>query len=315
MSLPIGFSSVSESKALDIGFGTKVYFTLIYKYEHDMLDPTHNPNDMSEYTESFIYGVDPDISSNLLAASFNLPPWAMDGTFSYTVSLQLIRNPFRIGELDRLFLQSSNIKKTMANINVSNYRLTEYKHYQNWIPDGDDSWNHYWNRNGQWYGGKDETLANNADRGGATLGLFGITNNMTNDGCESQLLTAGSAGGGTLKSDVPSSADISDLVQKYNDGKNNYIFFDYLLLPPNDADIDPSSLSNIHDSLRKLMPVLVSNHFVMSFDGRWDGFGDCISRTWTWDSTGISDGLAVLTMDDYTLPSYSRMPYECPIAM
>lgn len=314
MSLPIDFGSIPSIQTDNVGLGTKVYFSLLYKYEHDLLDQTHNPNNMDEYTEYFLTGVDPDISSNLLAACFNLPPWNPAGTFTYSCSLHLIRNPFRIPQLDRLFLQTSNINNAIANVNVANYRLTEEQDFQNWIPDGDDSWNRYWNRNGQWYGGKSIMLSDGADRGNATLGLFGITKNITNDGCESILLSTNSTGG-SLKSDVSCLADITGLAQKYNDFKNNYMFFDNIMLPPNNQDIDPSSISNIRDSLRKLMPVLCTQNYTMSYDGRWDGFGDSINRTWTWDSTGISDGMASLNMDNYTLPTYSRMPYESPVAM
>lgn len=314
MSLPIDFGSVPSIQTDNVGFGVKCYFTLMYTYNYDVWDSNHSPADINEYTESFICGVDPDISSNLLTANFTLPPWAMNGTFQYTVSLHLIRNPFRIPQLDRLFLQTSNIVNAVANINAANYRLSEYQTFQNWIPDGDDSWNRYWNRNGQWYGGKSITLADNANSGNATLGLFGITKNITNDGCESILLSTNSTGG-SLKSDASCCMDITGLAQKYNDYKNNYMWMDYLLLPPNNQNIDPSSMSNIRDSLRKLMPVLVSQNYNMVYDGRWDGFGDCISRTWTWASTGISEGMASLNMNDYTLPIYSRMPYESPVAM
>lgn len=315
MSLPLSFNTVYN--ALDYGFGTKVYYTLRYKFDYGIADRNHDPNDLSNYSETFLTGIDESISHNSLSGDFILPPFSADGTFVYTVSLSLIRNPFRCSQLDRLFTTDSKcIDVAKCNMTVSNFAKTEYFNEQNYYDPNDNSWNRFFQvaANGLWYGGRNTITE--SDAGTASLGLFGITKDTNSNGCESILLSTKSSGG-SCKSGVASASDITDLTQKYFDSRNQYMFYDYWLIPPNNG-IEVETTTNIRDSLRKLVKILVSQNYNITWVNEldsWWGFGSAVSRLWTWDSIGISNGLAKMNLNDFTLSQYSRVPSTNPVAM
>lgn len=315
MGMCLDFNSIEDDDALEIGFGKRVFFSYGLSYPYSILDQSHNPNDLTLYQDSYSTGIDESININQLSTSFDCMPTSSPRTAEYSITLRLIRNQFRIIQLDRLPMDITSIDSAYCNMTVSNYHLTEWDVFQGIVPDnewGNIDWNWQGTNvdNGAHEGRKITVPLDNANSGQATLALFGIQNNSTNDGVDSVLL--GTKGvGGTCKSNIASYTPLTDLALKYMECKNNYIFFDSLIVPPNDVEIDPSS--NMEYALQQLLKVLLSVKVNWTWTGsHWDCYGNWVNRQWQWDTVSFSDQTSKLNYNNYQLPIYSRMPYEEP---